>query len=50
MILVLTSGIGIAALCRPTQLAAACLFSAALVMLTISILGALYAPRRARPF
>jgi hypothetical protein len=50
MALVLISGIGLAALSRPSQLAAAFVFSVATVLLTVAILGAIHARGTARAF
>jgi hypothetical protein len=50
MALVLLTGVGLAGLTRPSQLAAAFFFSAATVILTGAIVGALYARGSARAF
>jgi hypothetical protein len=50
MALILLTAIGLGTLSRPTELAAAFLFSAAIVTLTVSILGALYARGTSRTF
>jgi hypothetical protein len=50
MAVILLTAIGLGTLSRPTELAAAFLFSAAIVILTVSILGALYAQGTSRTF
>jgi hypothetical protein len=50
MALILLSGVALGALSRPSQLVAALLFSVATVILTASILGALYARGASRAF